>query len=236
MRLLVGLITGTWLAFFPVYLFVIYMFHEQFFSYEFFSDGIFGLKTFLFVLLILMVMLSAYLWGFLAIGRMATIEYEKKEKYGQYHLWTHIFIILSILFHFCFYLVGDENKVASRLPPLSILGFVLMLTIASSIGSNILKKLSNWIPSVLFIFASATLPALFHDITADLVSVALKTFNVGGGVTAKIVRLDDAKTVIHEGKLLLLTPKNAYFREGERGYRVIQQSENVSIVVSYGKK
>lgn len=236
LRLLIGLISGIWLAFFPIYLFVIYMFREQFFSYDFFTDGIFGLKTFIVTLLVLMIFLSFLLWGFLIYGRIATIEREKKDgKFLEYKNYTYIFFAISLLCHFMFYSMGDGNKVTSVLLPLSILGCTLMFAIASFLGSNILKIFSNWIAPLVFVFTSAFMPLWFIDVTADLVSIGLITFNVGGGVNAKIVKQDDGKTVIHEGKLLLLTPKNAYFREGKRGYRVIQQSENISVVVSRDK-
>lgn len=232
LRLLIGVISGIWLAFFPIYLFVIYMFREQFFSYDFFTDGIFGLKTFIVALLVLMIFLSFILWGFLIFGRIATIEREKKDgKFLEYQIYTYIFLVISVSFHFMFYYLGGGNKVSSALMPISIIGCTLTLAIASFFGSKILKIFSNWVAPLLFIFVSAFTPLCFLDVTADLVSIGLITFNVGGGVNAKIVKQDDAKTVIHEGKLLLLTPKNAYFREGKRGYRVIQQSESVSVVV-----
>jgi len=41
-RLLVSSILISWLAFFPIYLFILYMMREKFFSYDFFSEGVFG--------------------------------------------------------------------------------------------------------------------------------------------------------------------------------------------------
>jgi len=210
------------------------MLHEKFFSYEFFSEGVFGLKTFLFVVLILMVVLAFYMWGFILTAKLGRIQHSKTGQYGSYRWFTYGLFGTSVLLHFVLYDIGWRTDNLSRLPVVSVFGFVLMFAMSSFVGANIISKLSNWIPSAVFILASATIPVLDQEMTADLVGLGLANFNVGGGVTARVVRLDEKGTVVYEGKLLLLTPRNAYFREGKRGYRVIQQSDSVSVSVGKG--
>jgi hypothetical protein len=61
----------------------------------------------------------------------------------------------------------------------------------------------------MFIGLTAFLPFVNRDVTADLFEIALRQFRVGGGIPVKVKKLDD-QTLIVEGRLLLMTPKNLY--------------------------
>ncbi|MEN9864524.1 MAG: hypothetical protein RL748_114 [Pseudomonadota bacterium] len=232
-RLLVSVLTGMWFAFFPIYLFVIYMLHEKFFSYDFFSDGVFGLKTFFFVLLIVLMALSFHLWGFLFLFKKACIEYSKPQpnKYNKYWWWTYSMLIVSCGFHLLLLFAGTRENQGIRLISFSLLGFLFISIACSFVGGNTFKKMTDWKPPIFLIFISATIPAFNTEITADLISTALLGFNVGGGVHAKVFSTEHPEKVIHEGKLLLLTPNNAYFRDGKQSYRIIKQNEIFTISI-----
>ncbi|AVO34534.1 hypothetical protein [Ottowia oryzae] len=235
-RVLVSITTGMWLTFLPTYFFIIYMLHEKFFSYDFFSDGVFGLKTFLVVLLVLLLVTAFYLWGFLLLGKKACIAYTKPDRkdYNMYRWLTYLMLALSVFMHAIFYAFGSETNHEIRVLSFSLIGFILVWAITSFLGANLIKKVINWVPSVAFIVLSATIPALNADITADLVRIGLINFNVGGGVHAKVFSTDNPDKIIYEGKLLLLTPNNAYFREGKKSYKIIKQSENITVSIGKG--
>lgn len=235
-RVLVSLVTGMWIAFFPIYLFIIYMLHEKFFSYDFFSDGVFGLKTFLFVLLVLLLVTAFYLWGFILLGKKACIEHSKPDpkNYNMYRWLTYLMLALSVFLHAFFFALGVETNHEARAYSFSFIGLAFSLAVASLIGANLLKKVINWAPSVIFVVLSATIPAINAEVTADLVRISLISFNVGGGVHAKVLSTDQRADIVYEGKLLLLTPNNAYFREGKSSYRIIKQSENITVKVGEG--
>lgn len=235
-RVFVSIGTGMWLAFYPIYLFLIYMLNERFFSYDFFSDGVFGLRAFLFVLLVLLLVAAFYLWGFILLAKMACIEYSKPERkqYNTYRIFTYIALAAPLLLHAIIYIVGVEANNEVRVYSFSLLGFIFVIAVTSLVGSNLLKKFINWIPSLIFILLSATIPVINSDITADLIRIGLIRFNVGGGVQAKVFSTNNPSEIIYEGKLLLLTPNNAYFREGRQSYRIFKQNENITVAVGKG--
>lgn len=234
-RILLALGTGMWIAFFPTYLLIIYMKYHKFFSYDFFSDGAFGLSVFLGTILLMLLFMSLWSYGFIPMAKVACIEYEtpSRKDYKAYQVITYVLFAFSILFHFSLYDTFTQNGHEFRMIWVCVLCFSFIGVITSLVGSNLARKAVSWIPSLLFILISAIAPLLFIDATADMVRLALKSFNVGGKVHAKVFGLSNQKTIIYEGNLLLLTSKSAYFQEEKQSYRLFRQNEN--IVISVGE-
>lgn len=223
-RIALFLITASWIAFYPMYLLVIHMKAESFFSYDVFVNGVFGIKSFVMLVFIIVLMSSVYLWGWLAMFRSARLT-QKKETI----VWGIIFALVSILFHYILTLSSLTSGRLDRIIWLSglALGFTVWI---SSFMLNPLRMLSSWLPPLVGIVLSATVPILSMKTTSDIVKTGLENFNVGGNVQARIYRMEDDK-VIRKGKLLLLTPQYIFLRKGKRGYINISRTNDIFIEV-----
>jgi hypothetical protein len=229
-RAILFFVTSAWFAFYPVYLAVIYMMRRNFFSYDFFTEGLFGLNTFLFVFLVFLILCSLTLWGFLIPlhgGRRHRAK-TGDTKLVEWRFYTHSAIGISVLMHGLLLLNPDSWAVAITI---SAIGFCFALLAASLFDFSLMRFVANWKLPVFAMAATALVPAYNAEVTANMVSMALRMFNAGGGVQAAVVDRSD-QTAVYSGKLLLLTPKNAFFREGERGMRLFLLSDNFDVVVN----
>jgi len=232
MRVIVALMTAAWISFIPFYLFIIYMHKNKFFSYDFFVDGVFGLNTFVVAIAILFVFLSLYFYGFILFAKLGIQEQKDKGKNG-YRLVTWIFIFVSFFMHVLFF----ELSLAKNKPYLILwlmgISAVFCSFFYSFVGQGFKKSLQNWLSPVLFVAASILLPFLNQDVTAEVVSMGLRSFNMGGGKSIQILeknkdKQDDSEDV---GELILLTPQNAYVRNGESQLLIIPISDHTEVKV-----
>jgi hypothetical protein len=219
------LITASWIAFYPAYLLLLHMKVEKFFSYDVFVGGLFGVKSFLFLVFILISISAIYMWGFILFFRSAVLSKSKS-------MWVlgGIFVLVSLFFHLVVIYGGLASGKPERMLWLSGLGLVFSVAISSYMANPLKNIVSNWLSPVIAIVASATLPILHLDITSDIVKTGLENFKVGGGVKASVHKIENDK-VIKSGGLLLLTPQYAYLREGDSGYISISSSNDTYISV-----
>lgn len=224
-RSILYLITVSWIAFYPTYLLLIHMNVEKFFSYDVFVNGLFGIKSFLFLVFILITISALYLWGFIILFRKAIIS-----KSSEMWLFGALFVLLSITFHIVIISSGLSSGKPERIFWISILGLCFAIAISSYMANPLKNFVSNWLAPVIGIFATATLPVLFNETSSDIVKTGLESFKVGGGIKASVYKLDNDK-VIRSGKLLLLTPQYIYLREDNTGYISISRNNNTYISV-----
>ncbi len=223
-------ITSIWFAFFPIYLAVIYMFHEGFFSYDFFIDGIFGVNTFLFVLLVFITVFSIHLWGFIYLFSRAKVENGNQKKKTCAYLFASFALLWSGVFHYVLYGLANSVGDGNALFGISLLGLAIVLVFTFNLGKPWSDIALDWKSPVIMVFLTATIPVVQAEEAARLVGYALKNFAIGGGVLARVYINNDHKNAIFCGPLTLLTPKNAYFRDGLQQQRMIVIADGVSIL------
>lgn len=225
LRGFIYLITASWIAFYPTYLLLIHMKVEKFFSYDVFVDGIFGIKSFLFLVFMLITISALYMWGFIFVFRHASISKSRS-------MWAMgaILVVVSIIFHYIVFYSGLSSGKPERIIWLSVLGLIFAIAVSSYMANPLKNAISNWIAPLFAILASATLPVIFTEITSDIVKTGLENFRVGGSVEASVHRADNGK-IIRSGKLLLITPQYIYLREGDSGYISISRNNNTYVSV-----
>ncbi|AFS37296.1 hypothetical protein [Alteromonas macleodii] len=218
-------VTASWIAFYPAYLLLIHMKVEKFFSYDVFVGGLFGIKSFLFLVFILISISAVYMWGFVLFFRSAVLNKSKA-------MWAlgGIFVLVSLLFHLFVFYSGLASGKPERILWLSSLGFIFAVAVSSYMANPLKNLVSNWIAPVIGIVASATLPILNLEVTSDIVKTGLENFKVGGGVKAAVHKVENNE-IIKSGSLLLLTPQYAYLREGKAGYISISRTNNTYVSV-----
>lgn len=225
LRLMLMLIMASWVSFYPVYLLLIHMKVEKYFSYDIFSEGIFGIKSFIFMVAILICISALYLWGFIFIFR----SYFKIKSKTMLFLGI-LCVLVSVLFHLLIFNFSLASGKVERLVWLSLLGLIFAGGIYSYLENPLKSFLTNWATPLLAIVLSATLPILTMKTTADIVNTGLENFKVGGGITVEIYKVDSG-TLIKSGKLLLLTPNYVYLRESTTGYTSISRSNEVYVSI-----
>lgn len=147
------LITASWIAFYPAYLLLLHMKVEKFFSYDVFVGGLFGVKSFLFLVFILITISAVYMWGFVLFFRNAVLNKSKS-------MWVFggIFVLVSLLFHLVIFYSSLASGKPDRILWLSGLGLVFAVAVSSYMANPLKNIVSNWLAPVIAIVASATLP------------------------------------------------------------------------------
>ena len=236
------IISGIWFAIYPVYLFVIFMYEKGFFSYEFFTEGVFGLKSFFLVMLLLIVVLSFYLYGFLILGRMLIVGYIRNESFSVgYRLAFWLAVGVAFFFHALLFVRTSSIGKTNLFYTLLTSSFILILYFCSFIRVNKSEGVVNWAPSAMFIFVSMSLPFFNTANVADAVEIGLKKFRVGPGQTVKVFDKSDSD-VIASGYLLLWSPEFVYFNDDtgklhayptKSGTHVVIEKYNKQITVGF---
>ncbi len=231
-RVLAALLTTGWISFLPYYLFVIYMHKNKFFSYDFFVDGVFGLNTFVAASALLLIFLSLYFYGFILFAKLG-IQQQKNEGKNGYRMVTWAFIFTSILMHILFF----QLSLAYDKPYLFIwivgISAVFCAFFYSFVGHGLKQSLHNWLSPVIFIATSMLLPLVNQDTTSEMVSITLRSFNMGGYRNIKIFDKshDKQETVEQTGQLILLSPKNAYIRDNDNKLVIMPISDHTEIEI-----
>ncbi len=198
---------------------------EKYFSYDIFSEGIFGIKSFIFMVAILISISALYLWGFIFVFKS-----NSKIKSKKIFCLGILCVLVSALFHYLIFNFSVASGKLERLVWLSLLGFIFAGGIYSYLDNPLKSFLTNWVTPLLAIALSATLPILTMKTTADIVNTGLENFKVGGGVAVEIYKVDSG-ALIKGGKLLLLTPNYVYLRENTTGYTSISRSNEVYVSI-----
>jgi len=212
------LFVGAWLSVYPIYLLIIYMQEEKFFSYDIFTDGILGIKSFIVIVAILIIMTSLALWGFV-IPLVRYIKYKEKSTLA-------LLIILGIfcpLAHLSI-IVLNPNLHYSRILWLSCLSLIFITALAVFLLNPLRNLITNWWAPLIAVALSAVIPLFSTEVVTDIVRTGLENFKVGGNVDAKVYNTNNSKTIM-EGKLLLITPNYVYLRNGDKGHIVIARSD-----------
>jgi len=230
------LVSGLWFSFLPMYFAVLYMAERKFFSYEFLSEDAFGMKTLVISGLALLFIISLYLFGFIAVFKLAISEGRRVGKYDSNRWLTWVAFVVAAPMHIYLF----NNSLSAAKPNLyfgtSAFAFIVCAYLSSFIGGSLRERLSSWLPTAMFIGITAFLPFLHKDVTADLVEIALRQFRVGGEIPVKITKLENQKSVV-EGNLLLRTPKNLYVTvsvNGKRSLVIVRNSEDIRVDAENG--
>lgn len=225
LRFILYFITASWVAFYPAYLLLIHMKVEKYFSYDVFTEGLFGVKSFLFLVFILITISAVYLWGFVIFFRRAVLDKSK-----EFWFFGVIFFMVSLAFHIGMFFSGMASGNFGRVIWISVLGFIFAIAISAFMSNPLKNLVSNWAAPLFGIVASATLPILNMDIASDVVKTGLENFKVGGGVNVSLRRVGNGTEII-SGQLLLLTPNYVYLREGSTGYISISRTIDNYVIV-----
>lgn len=226
-RLLMFIVSGVWFAIFPIYLFVIYMYERGFFSYEFFTAGVFGLKSFFLVMLLLMLFISIHLYGFLLIGRVLCVDYIKSGKLSvRYRLLFWLCVAVGAFFHL-WLLSINKPKLFSVLLASSL---ILILYFCTFIKINKVDGVVSWVPSAVFLFVSISLPFFNTANVAEAVEIGLRKFSVGPGKVVSVFDKSDTEAVAI-GELLLWSPEFVYFVDEQKKLHAYPTKNGTHIVV-----
>lgn len=230
MRIIVFIITAGWIGFLPSYLFLIYMRENRFFSYDFFVEGVFGLNTFIVAAAVILVILSFYFYGFFILLKLG-LQQQKKEGKNGYRFAAWVSFFLSVFMHvvlFEFFLEIGKPYFFFWLMGISAIFCALFYSL---VGYGFKRSIQNWLSPVLFLAASIILPFMNHGVTAEMISMALRNFNMGGGKNIQIESKNEEVEYKGEGKLILLTPRNAYIESVDEKLLIVPISNHTEITV-----
>ncbi len=230
-RIVIFFISTAWFSFYPAYLFILYMYQRHFFSYDLFLEGFFGMRTFIFILLIIFVVLSFIQFGFI-ICFFAAIK--NARNHGKImktdRVMFYLFFIFSVLFNYIFFLIFLTNNNLYDLSLLSALSFLICVFIASFIQGKTKSSLLNWTKPAFLILTTAFIPFVYIEQTTNSIDMTLRNFRVGGGIPVSIYRKSD-NNLITDGKLLLHAPNITYIRN-ENTLVTVPHNQDVKIVIS----
>lgn len=229
-RIIFGIAFTSWIGFLPTYLTIHYMVDANFFSYDMFTDGVFGINSFGFVSGVLLVLMSFALYGFIPFAWASYLNRKngRKENSDRWMAW--IFIALATLFHlFLFFTSLYKNKLFVY-GIFSVLGLFVCGFCCLLIGKTFKDKLLSWVPSATFIFASAMFPFISQDANSQFVSLALKTFRIGGMLDVVAVSKNGLQEIA-KGKLILQTPDNLYIESEKEGLITIPYVSDILVKV-----
>lgn len=229
-RVVFGIAFTSWIGFLPTYLTIHYMVDMNFFSYDMFTDGVFGINSFGFVSGILLVLMSFALFGFIPFAWASYLNRKNGRKRNSDRWMAWIFIILATLFHlFLFFTSLYKDKfvvyVIFSVLGLFVCGFCCLL-----IGKTFKEKLLSWVPTAIFIFLSAMFPFISQDANSQFVSLALKTFRIGGMLDVVAVSKNELNEIAR-GNLILQTPDNLYIESEKEGLITIPYASDIIVKV-----
>lgn len=227
-----------WILSLYVYIpFLVYMNYHGFFSYDFFGqDGLFAINVFTFYTAFFLLSFSFLFTGSIGIYLVyhICIYLKKKEEYNLKKMPTFNWYIMPaniIIFIFTFILIseningeGTSNNIAWVL-----FLFTVSIPINIHIGTLFFGSIKSQLISTIFSFG-IILPIAFFNIfsgsTSKLLSIALKSFHVGGNIP--IIITDKYKDIKLKGKLIFLSPKNIFLID-DKGQKVIIERNNKEI-------
>jgi len=229
-RILVALVTASWISFIPFYLFLIYMYNNSFFSYDFFIEGVFGLNIFIIASALFLVFLSLYFYGFLLTAKLGIIDQKRNGKNSYRWFTWGLFFISLILHYFLFVAALSQNKLYMLFWIMGV-SAVFAAFFYSFVGHGIKKNTKNYLAPIIFMAVSILLPFFQQNATSGMVSIGLKSFNMGGGKNISVKDISNKlKPSTIKGRLTLLTPRNAYLKSSIDGKLMIIPISSHTIV------
>lgn len=229
-RIVLGLLCAAWFSFFPIYLLVIHMYESEFFSYDIFVDGIFGIKSFIYVFMLLLTVLSIVLYSPLfQLKYWVTEKSKDKKRRHSLSLRSGFYGVfaLSIIFHIsCFYFFIKD--LASFLW-VEIFCCVIASYFLMMVGNSWKHNLFNWKPLCMLMMFTIVFPVYNSQVTSTMVGKSLSNFRVGGDRYVE-VSLAHEKNIKSEkniitGKLFLLSPSMIYIKNSKGELDVLRISE-----------
>lgn len=220
-RLLSILLSSLILPNIVILLFVVYMSHGNFFSYDFFIDGLFGMKLFFMVTIIM-----TFFMSLMFAGTIIVFLGKKKYQYSAWKSWWLV-ILLNILMIFAF-----ASASYSKIIPWEwfIFLFIISIAICTHISIMLFYNAKNQLISfIIFMFVISYFTISFSEQTSRLLSLGLRSFGIGGYINTEITVKDDK---IKKGKLILITPKSIYLRPiDSEGVEIFQLNYIESIYI-----
>lgn len=227
-RGVVGLMTASWIGSLAFYLFVIFMQENKLFSYDFFREGLFGMYTFFIVSSIFIILVSLLFYGFLIPVKLGLTELRRGQKNTvRWITWFGFFI--SCVMHSIFFSVAIEAQKLNILLWLMAIAIIFCIFFCSFVGHNLKKNIQDWLSPVIFVGLTALLPFAYQDVTAEVVAMGLRGFNVGGNKNILISQEGTQEPI--KGKLTLLSPRNAYLKDSNGRLKIIPVTDKTTLEI-----
>ncbi|MGS2744523.1 hypothetical protein ACU6TU_13160 [Halomonas sp. LS-001] len=209
-RTLSFLVSSIYFSNLPVILFLVYMHENGFFSYDFYERGVFGMKAF-FGLLVLMILITSFmLYAFV----FPFIKWKVKNKLEVVNL-VGMSILSGVMWLFFGLMVYFSEWLDWEL--FVYVGLVcLLLVIHIAMILYAVPKL-QFVSLAVIATLSLVLTFHFREAAANLVGSALHGFGSGGGVCVKITDTEERYHIA--GRLILASPEYVY----------IQRANNTSV-------
>ena len=202
----------------------------NFFSYDMFTDGVFGINSFGFVSGVLLFLISFALFGFIPFAWASHLNNKRGSKKNSDRWVAWVLIALATLFHpILFFTSLNEGKLIVY-GIFSMLGFMVCGFCCLFIGKTFQDKLLSWIPSAIFIFVSLIFAFISQDANSQFVSLALKTFRIGGMLEVVAISKNGLQEIAR-GKLILQTPDNLYIESEKEGLVTIPYASDILVKV-----
>jgi len=197
------LISSIYFANLPVILFLVYMHEHRFFSYDFFEKGVFGMKVFflLFVVMILITSLGLFAFVIPLIGWKA----KKRLDVGD--------LIGALLVSLFMWVVAIATYISAESVNLERLGYVSTVSLLVAFHVGVLlycKPRTQFISWLLFATLSLVLTFKMEAAVANVVGTALNGFGSGGNICVVV----NANGQEMRGTALMVSPEYIYFRQG----------------------
>lgn len=200
----------------PIMMFIIFMREEKIFSYDLLTDGLIGINTFYFfiVLFVLFFVFFTASSLYFIIRFIIELRQNSKEKYlkifPKESKGIFDFFILSFIlniFTLCiYYQIVQDNKLYQP-----YVEYILVISVIFAVHTAIVfhAKAKNGFMSLIISFSIIISYGFINsNVTKDLVVHGLNQFGSNGN---SVIVTNDENITIGKGKLLLLSPENIYF-------------------------
>ncbi|MEE4340096.1 hypothetical protein V2J66_00565 [Pseudomonas alliivorans] len=105
----------------------------------------------------------------------------------------------------------------------------ILYIFCSFVGHNLKKNIQDWLSPVIFVGLTALLTFAYQDVTAEVVAMGLRGFNVGGNKNILISQEGTQEPI--KGKLTLLSPRNAYLKDSNGRLKIIPVTDRTTLEI-----
>ncbi|WP_324041114.1 hypothetical protein [Aeromonas caviae] len=182
-------------------IFLVYMAEYNFFSYDFFIDGIFAMKWFFITTVFFIAVTSVLIYSPILLWFL-----QKKRGVRSKLLWI-VFTLISVVFWWSVFFSISNGSDSERV---MFVLFICLFTCAHIVTLTCYPAKNQFISLTALTFAVVFSCFNYPTQVAQIASIGLKSFGVGGDVPISFVDTKSNLEVV--GKLKLLTPENIYMQ------------------------
>ncbi|MCW7542016.1 hypothetical protein OOT46_29905 [Aquabacterium sp. A7-Y] len=212
-RVGVGLLLYVWLRLYPSYLLLVYSAKRGFLSFDVLAEGMLGMNTVLTWTGFMLLALSFYQWGLLALLTLRR-RIDLKVPRPAWIFMTVMALVVWIPFGLLAFFGKERTWVL--LGAFSIFSLALCVSLTLFFRKTVAEAAINWVAPLFLLAVSLFLPALGHDFTAEIMDTGFRQYRVGGQLPVKVGRIEDgaASPQTITGRLLMLGVRNVYIDTG----------------------